>query len=131
MPRVFDNIDQALLPALQETLAVTDHADFCVGFFNLRGWKQLDAYVEKWSGGENHCCRLLVGMQRPPQEELLAAISVLKSSGGMDNQTALRLKRKLAEDFKEQLSVGIPSNEDEAGLRRLSGLSSVPVVLTA
>lgn len=121
MPRIFDNIDQSLLPALQETLQLSDRADFCVGYFNLRGWKQIDSYVNKWPGGEGNCCRLLVGMQRLPEEELRQAMSLVQSDGGMDNQTALRLKRKLAEEFKEQLMFGVPTNEDEAGLRRLAG----------
>lgn len=120
MPRIFDNIEQQLLSALQETLALSDRADFCIGYFNLRGWKQLDSYIEKWSGGGDNCCRLLVGMQRLPREELLTAMSLIKQDGIIDNQTALRIKKKLAEEFREQLTIGIPTNEDEAGLRRLA-----------
>jgi hypothetical protein len=120
MPRIFDNIEQELLPALRETLQVADRADFCVGYFNLRGWKQLDSLIERWSGGEGHCCRLLVGMQRLPQEDLRAALSLAKHDEGMDNQTALRLKKRLAEEFRDQLAVGVPTNEDETGLRRLA-----------
>jgi superfamily II DNA or RNA helicase len=120
MPRIFDNIDQQLLMALQETLQVADRADFCVGYFNLRGWKQLDSYVERWAGGESGCCRLLVGMQRLPQEDLRAAMSLVAGDGTMDTQTVLRLKARLAEEFREQLSVGAPTDQDEAGLRRLA-----------
>jgi len=120
MPRIFDNIENKLLPTLRETLNVADHADFCVGYFNLRGWKQLDSYVEQWAGGEGNCCRLLVGMQRPPQDELRDLYALVKQDTGIDNQTALRLKKKLAEDFREQLTKGVPTNEDEAGLRRLA-----------
>ena len=120
MPRIFDNIENKLLPVLQETLKVADHADFCVGYFNLRGWKQLDSYVDAWFGGEGNCCRLLVGMQRPPEEELRNLFALVKQDAGIDNQTALRLKKKLAEDFREQLTRGVPTNEDEAGLRRLA-----------
>jgi hypothetical protein len=120
MPRIFDNIDQSLLPALRETLALSDRADFCVGYFNLRGWKQIDAYVERWSGGTGHCCRLLVGMQRLPQDDLRQALTILGTNDGIDNQTALHLKQKLAEEFRQQLMIGAPTNEDEAGLRRLA-----------
>ncbi len=121
MPRIFDNIERSLLPALQETLKLSDRADCCVGYFNLRGWKQIDELIERWSGGEDHCCRLMVGMQRTPQEELRNALRIVKGQEGIDNQKAIRLKKKLAEEFREQLRIGLPTGDDEAGLRRLAG----------
>ena len=121
MPRIFDNIDQALLQALQQTLETSTHADFCVGYFNLRGWRRLAKYIEDWHGGDGECCRLLVGMQqRLPDEELRHAMRIFRETDRIDNQTALRLKMKLAAEFREQLTVGIPTREDEIGLRQLA-----------
>ena len=120
MPRIFDNIEQKLLPVLNETLSVSEHADFCVGYFNLRGWRNLDRHIENWSGGTGHCCRLLVGMQRLPDEEFHLAFSPGKPDAGIDNATALRLKKRLASEFRNQLMIGTPNNEDERGLRRLA-----------
>ena len=120
MPRIFDNIDQQLLPALRETIELSARSDFCVGYFNLRGWKELGSYIEPWPGGDGHCCRLLIGMAKLPQDELFSALSFSRRDGEIDNQTALRLKKKLAEEFREQLAIGIPTNQDEIGLRRLA-----------
>ncbi|MGB7761492.1 MAG: helicase-related protein [Bryobacteraceae bacterium] len=121
MPRIFDNIDQQLLPTLKTTLCVSHRADFCVGYFNLRGWRQLDEHIEQWSGGEGDCCRLLVGMQTLPQQELAEAYSIVKRDGELDQQTAVRLKKSLAGHFRDQLTLGAPTEADEAGLRRLAG----------
>ena len=120
MPRIFDNIEQNLRPALAETMEVSVRADFCVGYFNLRGWRTIDEHVEQWDGGDGYCCRLLVGMQRLPQEELRLAKKLSGNQERLDNQTASQLKRKLAQEFREQLTIGAPTNEDEAGLRRLA-----------
>ncbi|HWO43128.1 MAG TPA: helicase-related protein [Candidatus Eisenbacteria bacterium] len=120
MPRIFDNIDQQLLPALRETLELSTRSDFCVGYFNLRGWKEIDSYIEPWPGGEGNCCRLLIGMAKPPQDELFTALSLTRRDGEIDSQTAARLKKKLAEEFREQLAIGVPTNQDELGLRRLA-----------
>ncbi|MBM3331490.1 NgoFVII family restriction endonuclease [candidate division WOR-3 bacterium] len=121
MPRIFDNIEQPLVTALCDTLAVSERADFCVGYFNLRGWKQIDRCIERWSGGEGHCCRLLVGMPQHENEELRAALSLVGRNGLLDNRTAQRLRKVLAQEFRDQLAVGAPTNADEAGLRRLAG----------
>jgi superfamily II DNA or RNA helicase len=120
VPRIFDNIEEKLLPALQDTLAICARADFCVGYFNMRGWKQLDDYIEKWGGGEGNCCRLLVGMQTLPAADLRAALSLSSTPSHMDNATALRLKHMLAEEFRNQLCIGAPTDEDERGLRHLA-----------
>lgn len=120
MPRIFDNIDLPLLGALKNTLQVSQRSDFCVGYFNLRGWRAIDRFVEHWPGGEGNCCRLLVGMHRSPEEELRVALRLTDAGGQIDNQTALRIKRSLAEHFRNQLMMGFPTNEDEAGLRRLA-----------
>ncbi len=120
MPRIFDNIDQQLLPSLKTTMRVSHRADFCVGYFNLRGWRQLDEHIEQWAGGDGECCRLLVGMQTLPQQELAEAYRIIKQDGELDQQTAVRLKKSLAGHFRDQLTLGAPTDADEAGLRRLA-----------
>ncbi len=59
-------------------------------------------------------------MQRLPQDELRIGLGTGKDDPPLDNQTALRLKRKLAEEFRVQLTLGMPNNADEAGLQRLA-----------
>src|SRR5207247_11189163 len=66
-----------------------------------------------WRGGDGSCCRLLVGMQPLPHEELRSALSLMHGDQGIDQQTALRLKKRMAEEFREQLTLGAPTNEDE------------------
>src|ERR1017187_7743121 len=120
MPRIFDNIDLRLHPALTDTLKISQRADFCVGYFNLRGWKLVDEFIEAWQGGDGSCCRLIVGMSSMPQEELRKAFSLANTPDELDAQTAQRLRKRVAEEFRSQLVFGAPNNVDEGGLRRLS-----------
>jgi hypothetical protein len=76
MPRIFDNIDKELLPALRASLQVSNSADFCVGYFNLRGWRQVADLIAAYPGTEPSRCRLLVGMQKLPQDALREGPSV-------------------------------------------------------
>jgi hypothetical protein len=98
VPRVFDNMQEHLLPALQKTLEHSERADFCVGYFNLRGWKHLGELIERWSGEDRSCCRLLVGMQSAPRDELVAAFSLSPDGNDIDNQRAHRLRQRMADD---------------------------------
>lgn len=119
MPRIFDNISEKLLPALKQTIELANRSDFCVGYFNLRGWRNLHECVDRWSGGEENCCRLLVGMQRLADDELRSALSGTDDLE-IDNQTAAKYRRNLAKQFREQLTIGAPTNPDEHALRRLA-----------
>ena len=83
MPRILDNIDEYLTTALQNTIDVSYRGDFCVGYFNLRGWKQIADHIDRWPGGRERCCRLLVGMQRMPQDELRLMMPAVNSQDGL------------------------------------------------
>ena len=121
MPRIFDNLtrDTRLLTALKKTFPLSSRGDFCVGYFNLRGWGGLAPHVDKWDQGDGPC-RVLIGMQRLPHEELREALSLLDKPSGMDNQTAHRLRVRLAEQLRQQLTIGLPTNADEQTLRQLA-----------
>ena len=105
MPRVFDNIEQKLLPTLQDSLEVAKRADFCVGYFNFLEWQQLDPYVENFVGGADACCRLMVGMHKTPREQLQEILSLSESIDEMDVQTSIRLKSGLLRNLEISLCV--------------------------
>ena len=120
MTRIFDNIDQELAAALRATLAVSNRADFCVGYLNLRGWQVIDDLIQPWSAEAGQVCRVLVGMQRPPYDEIRELYRAGSGDAGMDNANAIRLKSHFAAHLREQITLGIPTGRDEAGLRTLA-----------
>lgn len=118
MPQIFDNISSPLDEALRATLAQSKRADFCVGYFNLRGWRRVSDYIESWAGTADNCCRLLVGMQQPP-ENLLREYYTPGEEDEIDSRRALEIRRKLAQNFRQQLTIGVPTAEDEEYLKQL------------
>ena len=94
MPRIFDNIELKLLPSLVDTLKLSHKAEFCVGYFNLRGWKQLLPYIEGWNGSEENQCKLLIGMnETSPEEDLKNMLSFSNSEITIDRQQLVKFKR--------------------------------------
>jgi hypothetical protein len=68
----------------------------------------------------------LVGMHVTPSDELRQALRTREDEDGLDNQTALREKRRIAEEFRQQLTFGVPTNDDEAALAATLGPDSQP-----
>jgi superfamily II DNA or RNA helicase len=128
MPKIYDNIENILKEGLKKTLVGASRADFCIGYFNLRGWKQLYSQVEALSGDylpeeldddSKYFCRILIGMQKQPLQ-ILEDIFGTDDSNILDNARALEFKKKLAQELRDQLVIGTPTNEDEKALRKLS-----------
>lgn len=101
-------------------MEVSRRSDFCVGYLNLRGWQSIDDLVQNWDAGAGQICRVLVGMQRPPHDEIRELYRAVGEQGLIDNAAALRLKTQFAAHLREQITLGIPSGKDEAGLRRFA-----------
>jgi superfamily II DNA or RNA helicase len=138
MPHIFDNInDPKLSVALKETLANSNRADFCVGYFNLRGWRYLANEIDNLSGAipedfespivkddtitldsELRHCRVLIGMPTNDMRRIQNLYAKSRNED-IDGAIANRLKQELAKEFRKQLVVGVPSNEDEKGLLQL------------
>jgi hypothetical protein len=81
----------------------SQRSDFCVGYFNLRGWKTIDALIDQWLGGEGSQCRLLIGMQRFAQDEPHRLVSqpVISLSGEQSNssQTVMSFRKRRCRSF--------------------------------
>ncbi len=127
MAKIYDNIDTKFTDGLQGIITNlgVKRVDFCVGYFNLRGWNlvadQMDIipgdYVYEKDKREFRKCRLLIGMHHP-NEELVRQLYTEKVLS--DANLVSKYKLEIARDFRRQLQLGIPTRQDEFTLRRLS-----------
>jgi hypothetical protein len=120
MPTIFDNQERRLLEAIRGVLADASAADFCVGYLHLRGWHQLSDLTDRLEGAEDHCCTILVGMHRAPDELSQQLQSALSKPEGADGPTMARLKRETVVSFRKQIEFGLPTAQAEATLRQLA-----------
>jgi SNF2 family DNA or RNA helicase len=128
MARIYDNIDIKFTDGLRGIIGNVGvkRVDFCVGYFNLRGWNLIVEQVDKLPGGyvyeddkrRMRYCRLLIGMHRPDEDLIRGLYS--RQETMPDAEYVQRCKRQIAQDFRNQLLLGLPSSTDEKTLRRLS-----------
>lgn len=133
MARIFDNIEEKFTEGLRDIVneSGVKRVDFCVGYFNLRGWDLIKDSIDKLPGGDVYeqdprgndvrvfrVCRLLIGMHRPDEELIRALYS--KKTTLTDSEYIQRSLRRIAEGFKRQLLLGVPTSKDEETLRHLS-----------
>ncbi len=120
MPKIYDNVEEKLLDGLRNVIDGAYRADFCIGYLNLKGWGKLADLTKNFQGKGDKLCRALIGMQRPPEEELRTIKSLYEQQGIVDGPTRNRLRREMIENFKKQIEFGIPSREAEHSLRQLA-----------
>ncbi len=99
MPNIYDNIELRLMDALHGVMEDAVAADFCVGYFNLRGWGHLADLAERFAGMDQGCCRVLVGMQKPPEEQMREAYRAIRRDELLDVPAIARLQRKASEGW--------------------------------
>lgn len=120
MPRIFDNKTEPLAPALRETLDQAVAFDACVGYLNLRGWRELADSVDQLDGKPGRpAVRVLVGMAARPNQLVRAAYRLKRDDEDerVTNKEAGRLHAEVLTDFRQQLLVGAPTDAQEQALR--------------
>ncbi len=132
MSKIFDNITEKFESGLHAILTNVGvkRADFCVGYFNLRGWRQVADDVDKLPGCDvvemnasgapttvKRISRLLIGMHHP-EAELIQEMYALEKDD-IDGEMAKQWIKRVAGSFRRQLTYGIPTAEDENTLKKL------------
>ena len=131
MSKIFDNININFEDGLNAILTNfgVKRADFCVGYFNLRGWRQVADNIDSLPGDyvfekrdrssvkTYRVCRLLIGMHRQPADLVREMFSA--ETKVVDNAQAAAWKRSVIAELRRQLTYGLQTNEDEIALQKL------------
>ncbi len=128
---IYDNINDKFEDGLKEIMGNSQvkRVDFCVGYFNLRGWERIVDYIDDLQGDwvdegkdsekrEYRYCRLLIGMNRSYTDLIKQVYG--NDHKRLDNDYVVKSKRLIAQEFRRQLVLGNPDKKSENTLRRLS-----------
>jgi superfamily II DNA or RNA helicase len=124
MPTIYDNISHIMLNGIKSHLTGAVRADFCVGYFNIRGWNAIAADIDNLPGAlisenevaQHRTARILIGMQKAPHEEVRESTAESKP---IDDAFAKRQKTNLAQEFRRQLVQGVPDSAYKATVATL------------
>lgn len=120
MSTIIDNGDVSLSHALNRVLPHSVAFDACVGYFNLRGWRLLRDSIGKLQQPTPEGrtpVRLLVGMAVTTEESVRQSIE--GEPQAVDFSTAANRANQAVLGFARQLTWGVPSRAEVAGLRQL------------
>lgn len=96
MPTIYDNIEKKFADGVLQHIKNAKRVDYCVGYFNIRGWNTVVSQIDQLEGMEvkengktyTRYCRLLVGMTKNPLDVL---VDELNPDGNfMDNEKAAK-----------------------------------------
>lgn len=118
MPRIIDNVQLTLEEVLEEAFVAARNADFCVGYFHVRGWARVAPLVEQLRGRGK--ARVLVGMHRPEEEQMCDLHSALRKDQRLDGPTVARLAQATARSFRTQIAFGVPDAQSREALTMLA-----------
>ncbi|WP_243073828.1 helicase-related protein [Microbacterium sp. SS28] len=120
MSKIVDNEDLSLRDALSAVLPHANAFDACVGYFNLRGWRLLREAIgtmRRPTPEGRKQVRLLVGMAVPIEDTVRQAVE--GGQQAVDMSTAVNRADQAVLGFARQLTWGVPSKAEVAGLRQL------------
>ncbi len=120
MPRIIDNIEIGLAEDLRAEIARgAVRLDAAIGYFNLRGWRELADAVDAMPHTEDAPkARILIGMARDPHDELRRELTG-RGDSTLDNATRNTMRQQTRKVLREQLTIGLPTAADEKALRQL------------
>ena len=145
MSEIYDNIEKKFLDGLKGIIhndyGIVKRVDFCVGYFNLRGWRHIVDEIEQLPGDDirepddkgklvlhHRTCRLLIGMYKSPKDLIYEEYSTYTRKVDIDYTS--ECIHTIAKDFRDQLCIGVPTEETERSLQKLlSQLKSGKVVI--
>jgi hypothetical protein len=108
------------LATAEEIFKTAIRVDFWLTQLNLRGWQKVIerlVCLNATCANPNH---LLIGKIVSSEDELRSAYTIKPNDRRLDNRTAEKLKERVLNSFRHQLTLGVPNIADEQSLQQLS-----------